>query len=84
MYSQESNKRSPDDDGDNVPPGSVSGMSGKKNIKKKKSSRRSYLDDLIDMYTPIAKSELKQMMEITSCQLNQRIWLSITLQHDEY
>ena len=70
MYSQESNKRSPDDDGDNVPPGSVSGMSGKKNSKKeKKSPRRSYLDDLSDMYTPMAKSELKQMLEFTSFQL---------------
>jgi len=67
---RDSNKRSHDDDGDNTPPGSVSGMSGKKNSKKeKKSPRRSYLDDLSDMYTPMAKSELKQMLEFTSFQL---------------
>ena len=63
-----SNKRSPDDDGDNVPPGSVSGMSGEKNSKKKKSSRKSHLDDLSGMYTPMTKEELKQKLEITSFQ----------------
>ena len=57
------NKRTHDNDSDNV----VRGKNKKKG--RKKSPRTSHLDDLSDLYTPMPESELEQMLEFTSLQL---------------